>query len=52
MRLKTKHANKLELKLTELAHTKSEHNCTDKLYNTENNYIDKRYCDAIVRTKP
>ena len=48
----TKHANKLEPKLTELARTKSEHNCTDKRYKTENNYTDKRYCDAIVRTKP
>ena len=38
-RIKTKHATKLELKLTELTLT-------------ENNYTDKRYCDAIIRTKP
>ena len=46
------YANKLELKLTELARTKLEHNCTDKRYKTENNYTHKRYCDTIVRTKP
>ena len=34
----TKHANKLEPKLTELARTQSEHNYTDKRYKTENNY--------------
>ena len=33
---KTKHATKLELKLTELTYT------------TENNFTDKRYCDAII----
>ena len=49
----TKHANKLiEPKLTELARTQSEHNCTDKRYKTENNYTHKRYCDVIERTKP
>ena len=36
-----KHATKLELKLTKLALTKA-----------ENNYTDKRHCEAIVRTKP
>ena len=50
-RLKIKHATKLELKLTELARTKSKHNYTDKRYKAENKYIDKRYCDTIVRTK-
>ena len=47
----TKHATKLELKLTELALTKSEHNCTEKRCKAENNYTDKQYCDAIVQTK-
>ena len=36
---KTKHATKLELKVTELTLTK-------------NNYTDKRYCDAMKQTKP
>ena len=38
--------------LTELALTKSGYNCTDKRCKAENNYTDKRHCDAIVRTKP